>query len=59
MKEGLTISMHRSPAGADAGLRKAIAEVVEKTYQRATDFETEVTMTVGATGSNLCYRLLH
>ncbi|MFM7853355.1 MAG: aminotransferase class I/II-fold pyridoxal phosphate-dependent enzyme, partial [Flammeovirgaceae bacterium] len=31
------------------GLRKVIAEVVEKSYQRTTDFETEVTVTAGGT----------
>lgn len=30
-------------------LRKAIADLVEKTYHRSTDFETEVTVTAGGT----------
>jgi methionine transaminase len=38
-----------APMPGVPGLRKVIAEVVEKTYQRATDFETEVTLTAGGT----------
>jgi methionine transaminase len=30
-------------------LRKIIAEVIDKTYQRSTDFETEITITAGGT----------
>ena len=38
-----------APMPGVLGLRKVIAEVVEKTYQRTTDFETEVTVTAGGT----------
>ncbi len=38
-----------APMPGVPALRKVIAEVVEKTYQRATDFETEVTVTAGGT----------
>lgn len=38
-----------APMPGTPALRKAIAEVVEKTYQRPTDFETEVTITAGGT----------
>jgi methionine transaminase len=38
-----------APMPGAPALRKAIAEVVEKTYTRATDFETEVTITAGGT----------
>ncbi|UXE65367.1 MAG: aminotransferase class I/II-fold pyridoxal phosphate-dependent enzyme [Chryseotalea sp. WA131a] len=38
-----------APMPGVPGLRKVIAEVVEKTYQRRTDFETEVTVTAGGT----------
>src|SRR3954471_19667218 len=48
MKEGH--NQYAPMPGAPA-LRKAIAEVVQKTYQRPTDFETEITITAGATES--------
>ncbi|MFM8742720.1 MAG: methionine aminotransferase [Cytophagales bacterium] len=38
-----------APMPGVPALRKVIAEVIEKTYQRATDFETEVTVTAGGT----------
>jgi methionine transaminase len=38
-----------SPMPGAPALRKAIAEVVVKTYSRPTDFETEVTVTAGGT----------
>lgn len=38
-----------APMPGVPGLRKVIAEAVEKTYQRTTDFETEVTVTAGGT----------
>lgn len=38
-----------APMPGTPALRKAIAEVVEKTYQRPTDFETEVTICAGGT----------
>jgi methionine transaminase len=38
-----------APMPGAPALRKAIAEVVEKTYTRTTDFETEVTITAGGT----------
>jgi methionine transaminase len=38
-----------SPMPGVPALRKAIAEVVSKTYSRPTDFETEVTVTAGGT----------
>jgi methionine aminotransferase len=40
-----------APMQGVPALRKVIAEVVEKTYQRPTDFETEVTVTAGGTES--------
>lgn len=46
MKEGH--NQYAPMAGAIA-LRQAIAQVIEQTYQRTTDFETEVTVTAGAT----------
>jgi len=46
MKEGH--NQYAPMPGAPA-LRKVIAEVIEKTYQRPTDFETEVTVTSGGT----------
>ncbi|MFM7428545.1 MAG: methionine aminotransferase [Flammeovirgaceae bacterium] len=38
-----------APMPGVPGLRKVIAEVVEKSYQRTTDFETDVTVTAGGT----------
>jgi methionine aminotransferase len=38
-----------APMPGVPALRKIIAEVVDKTYQRPTDFETEVTITAGGT----------
>jgi methionine transaminase len=38
-----------APMPGVPALRKVIAEVVQKTYQRTTDFETEVTVTAGGT----------
>lgn len=38
-----------APMPGTPALRKAIAEVVTKTYQRPTDFETEITITAGGT----------
>lgn len=38
-----------APMPGTPALRNAIAEVVEKTYQHPTDFETEVTITAGGT----------
>lgn len=38
-----------APMPGTPALRKAIADVVQKTYQRPTDFETEVTITAGGT----------
>ena len=46
MKEGH--NQYAPMPGAPA-LRKTIADVVQKTYQRPTDFETEVTVTAGGT----------
>ncbi len=48
MKEGHN---QYAPMPGALALRKAIADVVQKTYQRPTDFETEVTITAGATES--------
>lgn len=38
-----------APMPGVPALRKVIAQVVEKTYQRPTDFETEITVTAGGT----------
>lgn len=38
-----------APMSGTPALRKAIAEVIEKTYQRPTDSETEITITAGGT----------
>jgi methionine aminotransferase len=38
-----------APMAGTPALRKAIANVVQQTYQRTTDFETEVTVTAGGT----------
>ncbi|MCW5912241.1 MAG: aminotransferase class I/II-fold pyridoxal phosphate-dependent enzyme [Cyclobacteriaceae bacterium] len=38
-----------APMAGTPALRKAIAEVVKQTYQRPTDFETEITITAGGT----------
>ena len=38
-----------APMPGVSALRKIIAQVVEQTYQRLTDFETEVTITAGGT----------
>lgn len=38
-----------APMPGVPALRKVIAEAVDKTYQRSTDFETEVTVTAGGT----------
>ena len=38
-----------APMAGTPALRKAIADVVQQTYQRTTDFETEVTITAGGT----------
>lgn len=38
-----------APMLGTPALRKSIAQVVEKTYRRPTDFETEVTITAGGT----------
>lgn len=38
-----------APMPGTPALRQAIADVVSKTYNRATDFETEVTVTAGGT----------
>jgi methionine aminotransferase len=46
MKEGHN---QYAPMAGTPALRKAIAEVAHKTYGRATDFETEVTITAGGT----------
>ncbi len=46
MKEGHN---QYAPMPGVPALRKAIAEVVETTYNRLTDFETEVTITAGGT----------
>ncbi len=46
MKEGHN---QYAPMPGVPALRKAIAEVVEKTYQRPTDFEKEITVTAGGT----------
>src|SRR5579872_5891781 len=46
MKEGH--NQYAPMPGAPA-LLKAISEVVQKTYQRPTDFETEITVTAGGT----------
>ncbi len=46
MKEG---NNQYAPMAGTPMLRKAIAEVIEKTYQRPTDFETEITITAGGT----------
>jgi len=46
MKEGHN---QYAPMPGVPALRKAIAEVVQKTYQRPSDFETEITVTAGGT----------
>ena len=46
MKEGHN---QYAPMPGTPVLRKAIADVVQSTYQRPTDFETEVTITAGGT----------
>jgi methionine aminotransferase len=46
MKEG---NNQYAPMPGVLALRRAIAEVVQKTYQRTTDFETEITITAGGT----------
>jgi methionine transaminase len=38
-----------APMPGVPALRKVIAEVIDKTYQRSTDFETEITITAGGT----------
>lgn len=38
-----------APMPGAPALRKVIAEVIESTYQRKTDFETEITVTAGGT----------
>jgi len=48
MKEGQN---QYAPMPGTPALRKAIADVVQMTYQRPTDFETEITITAGATES--------
>ncbi len=48
MREG---NNQYAPMPGTPALRKAIADVVQKTYQRPTDFETEITITAGATES--------
>ncbi len=46
MKEG---NNQYAPMPGVPVLRKAIADVIEKTYQRPTDFENEITVTAGGT----------
>src|SRR5882762_10483574 len=46
MKEGHN---QYAPMPGVPALRQAIAEVIQKTYQRQTDFENEITVTAGGT----------
>src|SRR5579859_5320041 len=46
MKEGHN---QYAPMPGVAALRKAIAGVIQDTYQRSTNFETEITVTAGGT----------
>lgn len=48
MKEG---NNQYAPMPGAPALRKSIADVVQQTYQRPTDFENEITITAGATES--------